>query len=276
MGTTVTSETQAAPFLVKHRRAVAAGALATLALLFAFHAYHWHFPHRPGGALGEWPLLAGAAAVGALAAFALAALRPRFAGARLAAGALAAIAAFAILQLADPFAGRRTWRYAPAQCDFAVAFPHRPLIVAGETPAGDGAARTVTRALDIDVGDAAALSAECVAFDRALSEAARRAALDAAEARLKAAAARLKLRDARLARAGADTVVLSGVNDDGRTGSNETIVRRAEARAILGPSSLLVLWAWTTARAGSPSAADPDAFFASVMQRESVASGRSR
>jgi hypothetical protein len=264
MGETGTSETHAAPFLVRHRRAVAAGALVILALLFALHAHHWHFPHRPLGAAGEWPLLAGALAAGALVAFALAALSPSLAGARLAVGTLAAIAAFVALQSADPFAGRRSWLYAPAACDFAVAFPRRALIIGGELKVGTAPAQTVTRALDIDVGDAAALSAECVAFDRALPEAARRATLDAAEAQLKAAAARVKLRIERVARPDRDSVALSGVSDDARTEKNEVIVKRGEARAILGPSSLLVLWVWTTARAGAPSRANPEAFFASV------------
>ena len=264
MGETGTSETRAAPFLARHRRGVTSGALLLLAFLFALHAHHWHFPYRPLGAAGEWPLLAGAAGAGAIVSLALTALWPRLAGARLALGALAAVGAFVILQLADPFAGRRTWRYAPAACDFAVEFPRRPLIVAGEMPAGAGETRTVTRALDVDVGDAAALSAECLGFGRALPEAARRAALDAAVARLKAAAARLKLRIERLAPAGADTVVLSGISDDARTENNETIVKRGQARAILGPTSLLVLWAWTTSREGSPSTADTAAFFASA------------
>jgi hypothetical protein len=257
---------RAKPLLVRHRHAVAAGALAILAMLFALHAHHWHFPHRPLGAIGEWPLLAGALAAGALAAAAPAALAPRFARARLAVGALAAIAAFVALRTADPFAGRRSWLYVPAGCDFAVEFPRRALIIGGEIGTGAAPTRKMTRAVDIDVGDAAALSAECVAFDRALPEAAKRAALDAAEAQLGAAAARVKLRVERLARPDGRTVALSGVSDEGRTESNEVIVKRGEARAILGPSSLLVLWSWTTARAGAPSRADPERFFASVRR----------
>ncbi len=252
------------PFLVRHRHAVAAGALAVLALLFALHAHHWHFPHRPLGTFGEWPLLAGVLAAGAAVAFVLTALRPRLARARLAVGALAAIAAFVALRSADPFAGRRTWLYAPAACDFSVEFPHRPLIIAGELQLGGGQTKMVTRALGVDVGDAAAFSAECVAFDRALAETAKRAVLDAAEAQLKAAAARVKLRIERVARPDGATVALSGINDEARTADNETIVKRGEARAILGPSSILVLWAWTTARAGVPSTADPPSFFASL------------
>jgi hypothetical protein len=264
------------PFLVRHRHAVAAGALAVLALLFALHAHHWHFPHRPLGAAGEWPLLAGALAAGATLALVLTALRPHLARARLAVGALAAIAAFVALRSADPFAGRRTWLYAPAACDFSVEFPRRPLIIVGELQLGGGQTKTVTRALEIDVGDAAAFSAECVAFDRALPEAAKRAALDAAEAQLKAAATRVKLRIERVARTDGGAVALSGINDAGRTETNDVIVKRGEARAILGPSSILVLWAWTTARAGVPNTADPPSFFASVTQRKSVAYGESR
>lgn len=258
------SETAPRAFVVRHRRPIALGALATLGLLFALHLDHWHFPHRPLGALGEWPLLATAVVGGALAAFALGELRPRLAGARLAVGALAAVAAFAILQMADPFAGRRTWLYAPARCDFTVEFPHRPLIIAGDMRSGAAQTATVTRALDVDVGDAAAFSAECVAFDRALPDAAKRAALDAAEAQLKAAAARVKLRIERIARPDRDTVALSGLSDEARTETNEVIVKRGEARVILGRSSLLVLWAWTTARAGAAVMVDPAAFFASV------------
>jgi len=269
MGEAANSDTQAEPLLIRHRRGVATSALAILALLFALHAHHWHFPHRPLGAIGEWPLLAGAAALGVAAAFVLAAIGTRLAGARLAVGALAAVAAFVVLQSADPFAGRRTWLYAPAQCDFAVEFPRRALIIAGEMPVGAAPTKTVTRALDVDVGDAAAFSAECLAFDHALPDAAKRAVLDAAEARLKAAAARVKLRIERVARTDRDTVALSGLSDDARTESNEVIVKRGEARAILGRSSLLVLWAWTTARAGAPSKADTAAFFASARSAQS-------
>jgi hypothetical protein len=258
-------DTHAATFLLRHRRAIFAISALTLGLLFALHAYHWHFPHRALGALGEWPLLAGAAALGALASFALAAIAAPLAGARLAMGALAAVAAFVVLQLADPFAGRRTWRYAPAHCDFAVEFPRRPLIVGGEIRAGAAETKMATRALYVDVGDVAAFSAECVAFDRALPEPARRAALEAAEAQLKAAAARVKLRIERAARDGS-TVTLRGLNDEARTRENEAIVKRGEARAILGPSSLLVLWSWTTARAGEPVSADSASFFASVRR----------
>lgn len=269
MGEAGNPHEESTPFLIRHRRAIAAGAGLTLVLLFALHAQHWHFPHRPLGALGEWPLLAGAVAGGALAMLALAAIWPALAGARLAVGALAAVVVFVALQSADPFAGRRTWHYAPAQCDFAVEFPRRPLIAAGETQIGAAPTKTVTRALYVDVGDAAAFSAECVAFDEALPDGAKQAALDAAETRLKASAARVKLRIERVARAGRDTVALSGFSDDARTESNEAIVKRGEARAILGRSSLMVLWAWTTARAGAPSTADTAAFFASVRAARS-------
>lgn len=276
MGATGTSETRAAPFLVRHRRGIAVGALAILALLFALHAHHWHFPHRPLGAFGEWPLLAGAIAAGAALAFALTARWPRFASARFAVGALAAVVAFVALRSADPFAGRRSWLYAPASCDFTVEFPRRPLIIGGELRLGGGQTATVTRALDVDVGDAAAFSAECVTLDRALSDAAKRAVLEAVESQLEAAATRVKLRIERVARIDGAMIALSGLNDDGRTETNDVIVKRGEARAILGPSSILVLWAWTTARASVPSTADPRSFFASVTQRKSVAYGQSR
>lgn len=262
MGERANADTDAGPFVVRHRRVIAAGAALTLVFMFAAHAWHWHFPYRPAGAAGEWPLLAAALALGVLASLVLSAAWPALAPARMAAGALSAIAAFALLQIADPFAGRRTWRYAPPHCDFAVEFPHRPTIMAGDLRVG-AQTRPVTRAIDIDVGEATALSAECLAFERDLPDAGRRAALDGAEAHLKALAARLKLRIDRVARAG-DTVVVSGLSDDGRTENNEVMLKRGEARATLGPSSLLVLWAWTTWRAGTPAAAEPAAFFASL------------
>jgi len=263
MGERTKPDTQAASFLVRHRWLIAAGAVLTLVVMFVLHAHYWHFPHRPSGAAGEWPLLAAAAAIGALAAFALASVSPALAQARLAAGALAAIAAFVVLQMADPFAGRRTWRYAPAQCDFAVQFPHRPSIVAGELRIGTEQTRKVKRAVDIDVGEAAALSAECLGFGRDLPDAMRRAALDGVEAQLKTLAARLKLRVDRVARAG-DTIVVSGISDDARTENNEVLLKRGEARATVGPSSLIVLWAWTMSRADVPGSGSAALFFDSV------------
>ncbi|MFO0988970.1 MAG: hypothetical protein U1F37_16685 [Alphaproteobacteria bacterium] len=69
----------------------------------------------------------------------------------------------------------------------------------------------------------------------------------------------------RVARVGGDTVAMAGYTDEGRTATNEAaLVRRgAEARAVLGTSSLLVLWAWKIQREGE-TAPFGDAFFASV------------
>jgi hypothetical protein len=81
-------------------------------------------------------------------------------------------------------------------------------------------------------------------------------------AQLKAAAARLGLKIERVTRAG-DTIALAGFSDEGRTASNEVLLRRGEARAVLGASSLLVLWAWKLGRAGDASPFT-ERFFGSV------------
>jgi hypothetical protein len=137
-------------------------------------------PQDPAAAAGEWPLLAAALGVGALAGWALPRALPRVAGAGAALGALAAAAAFLVLQVADPFVARRAWTYAPERCDFAVAFARRPDIVAGEARLG-AEARPVRRAVLTDVGEAASWSAECVAFARPLADGEKAAMLDAAE-----------------------------------------------------------------------------------------------
>jgi len=219
-----------------------------LLLLFALHVYRWHWPHDIAGAAREWPLLAAALGVGAVAGWALPRVLPRVAGAGAAPGALAAAVTFVALQTADPFVARRAWIYAPEPCDFAVAFARRPDIVAGEARLG-AEARPVRRAVLTDVGEAASWSAECVGFARPLADGEKAPMLDAAEAQLKAAAARLGLKIERVARAG-NTIALAGFSDEGRTAANEVLVRRAEARAVLGSSSLLVLWAWKLGRAG--------------------------
>ncbi|HEY7611241.1 MAG TPA: hypothetical protein VIF14_18590, partial [Alphaproteobacteria bacterium] len=231
------------------RAAVVIGALAALALLFGLHVYHWHAPYRLEGIVGELPLLASALVAGGIAGLALPRFWPRLARARTATGALAALVAFVALQAADPFVARRDWRYAPEDCDFAVAFPRRPEIVAGEARLAGMRMKTVTRALLTDVGAATTLSAECLDFERAIADADKDAVLAAIEAQLKAAAARLRLKLERVAREG-DTVVLAGFSDEGRNAANEPLLRHAEARAMLGQKSLLVLWAWKIGRAG--------------------------
>jgi hypothetical protein len=245
------------------RAAVAIGAVAVLALLFGMQVYRWHAPYRLADAWRELPLLGAALVLGGMAAYALPRLVPRLARARFASGAAAAVLAFAILQAVDPFVAERRWRYAPEGCDLAVAFPQRAEIVAGEIRLAGRPTQTVMRALLTDVGEATTFSAECAIIGRALADPEKAAVLDVAEALLKSAAARLRLKGERVARIGDDTVALSGTSDEGRTATNAVLLRRAEARAVLGRSSLLVLWAWKIGREGE-TAPFGDAFFAGV------------
>ena len=242
---------------------VAAAALIVFALLFGLHLHQWYGPYRLGEIWREWPLLAGALAAGAFAALVLPRLGLRLARARLATASVTVLAAFLAMLAADPFAGRRFWIYAPASCDLTVEFPRRASAVPGEVRAGDRSSKPVNRVLLTDLGTATALGAECVAFESALPAGARAAALDEAEALLKAQAARLRLTVQRVARIGGDAVALSGYADEGRTANNEALLRRGEARAVLGTSSLLVLWAWKIQREGE-TAPFGEAFFASV------------
>ena len=236
------------PFIVRHRRAVTWGALAFLALLFGIHAFRWHAPYRLGGAVGEWPLLAGAAAIGVAARMGLPALSPRFAGtAALPAAAIVGTIGYLVLQSADPFVVKRDWRYAPKGCDFALDFPGRPDFLVGEIESGAGA-RNVERAVHVDVGRGIALSAECMPFDRPEVAAGDPALADRAEALLRLLAQRLRLKVGTVARLGGDTVALSGVADEGRTADNEPLLRKGEARAVVGAKSLLVVWAWRITR----------------------------
>lgn len=221
------------------------------------HCYRWHWPYRPAGVFDEWPLLAGALVLGAAGALVVPRLWRRLAGAAAAIGAVAAVLGFLVLQAADPFVAQRTWRYAPPGCDFAVNFPRPAEIVSGEARLAGAPAQTVTRAMSADVGAATSLSAECLAFGRTLAEAERAATLDAAEAQLKAAAARLKLKVERVAREGPAAIVLSGTSDEGRTATNEILLRRAEARVVLGRSSLLIVWGWRIEREGEARQASP-------------------
>lgn len=237
------------PFLVRHRRAVTIGAGAALALLFAVHAHHWHFPYRIAGAAGEWPLLAGSVAVAIVARVAFPGVFPRRSrDAAMPAAAIAGVIAFLMLQSADPFATKRDWRYAPAGCDFAVSFPQRPSIFGGELKLPNAATASVSRAVLIDIGKGIAWSAECVPFDRTLAETERAVIRDSAEAPLRRAATALRLKIGGVARPNATTLVLTGMSDEGRTADNAPLLRKAEARAIAGAQSLLVLWAWRITR----------------------------
>jgi hypothetical protein len=187
-----------------------------------------------------------------------------------ASGTVAGLAALFVVEAVDPFVPARDWRYAPAGCDLSVAFARRAEIVAGDVRLAAGTpARRVTRALLTDVGEATTYSAECVVIGRALGDAEKPAVLDAAEALLKSAAGRLRLKVERVARAGGETVVLVGSSDEGRTAANDVLMRRAEARAVLGDSSLLVLWAWRVGREGD-TAPFGEAFFASVRPARSA------
>lgn len=237
--------------------------MAALALFFGLHVYRWHAPYRLDGVWAELPLLAIALVAGVGAGFALPRLWSRLARARLASAAVGALIAFLVLQAVDPFVAERNWRYAPAGCDFAVAFPRRADFVAGEARLTGVPAKPVMRAVLTDVGDATTFSAECVGFERPLGNADKMAVLDAAAVQLEAAAARLRIKVERAARADGNTILLSGFSDEGRTAANAVLLRRVEARAVLGDSSLLVLWAWKIGRAGE-SAPFGDAFFASV------------
>lgn len=229
---------------------VAFAALAVLALLFALHVYRWHLPHRSLGALGEWPLIAAASAVGAVGYYAWRGRASRRDSA-LPVAALAALAAFLALQAADPFVAHRDWLYAPADCDFTVSFPRRAEVARSHTTA-DGAAvgRPVERAVLVNIGSGTALNAECAIFDGAGGDlAARLPALRAnSDALLRAAAQRLRVKVAEIAQPAANVVVLRGVADEGRTADNEPLLRKAEARAVIGDRSILVLWAWRITR----------------------------
>ena len=215
------------------------------------HVAHWHWPYRVAGALGELPLLGVALGAGAVAALLLARVVPLFRGlGAWPSAALVALFAFLIVQGADPFAGERSWRYAPEGCDFAVEFPRRPGIAAGEA-LNDGRQRVeVERALLTDIGRATSYSAECVAFGRAIDAANHQRLLADAQTRLNNAAAHLRVKVERVAREGEQAVTLSGLSDEGRDANNVALLRRAEARAVLGRSSLLVVWTWTVLREG--------------------------
>lgn len=175
-------------------------AAATLAL-FLVHVAHWHWPYRLSGAAGELPLLGAAIGAGAIAGLSLARAVPFFRGlGAFASGALAALIAFLVVQGADPFAGARSWRYAPAGCDFAVEFPRAATIVSGEALNEARQARPVERALLTDLGSATSFSAECLPLGRAIAPADRARLLAEAEARLKRDAERLRIKIERIER----------------------------------------------------------------------------
>jgi hypothetical protein len=235
--------------LVRHRGAIgAAAAIATLALWLA-HVAHWHWPYRIGGIAHELPLLGAAAGAGLVAALLLARVVPLFRGfGAWASGAVVALAAFLLMQSTDPFVAERSWRYAPERCDFAAAFPARPRIVAAEAP--NDAQRAGERALLTESGTATSYSAECLGLGRAIEAGDRARLLADAEARLARDAARLRLKVERLERDGERAMILHGVSEEGRDAANEPLLRRAQARVMLGRSSVLVLWTWTVLRGG--------------------------
>jgi len=254
------------PFIVRHRRAVTIGATVALGLLFMLHLFRWHFPYRLSGATGEWPLLAAASAMGVAARFGLPVLSARFGGsASLPVAAIASVVAYLALQAADPFVARRDWRYAPPGCDFALSFPRRPDIITGESGAAAAGSLRIERAVHVEVGTGLALSAECAPLERPLSVAEIPGYGDRAEALLRQSADRLRLKIGSVARLGADTVALSGVADEGRTADNEPLLRKGEARAVVGARSLLVAWAWRISRDPAVgTGAEAASFFASI------------
>jgi len=220
-------------------------------VFFAIHVAHWHWPYRIEGALDELPLLGVALGAGAAAALLLARVVPLFRSLGAASsGAAVALFAFLAVQGADLFAAERNWRYAPAWCDFAVEFPRRAGIVTGEALNDARMPSAVERALFTDIGRATSYSAECLDLGRAIEGAERTRLLDMAEARLKAAAARLRAKVERVSRDGDSAVVLSGLSDEGRNANNVVLLRRTEGRAVLGRSSLMVVWTWSVLREG--------------------------
>lgn len=255
-----------AHFLVRHRRPLGIGAAAALAALFALHAAHWHLPHRIGGIADELPLLGAALGAGALAGLLLPRTGFAFAGfGAWPAGAVAALLAFIALRAADPFVAQRGWLYAPAGCDHAVEFPRRARIVAGEVQVGQHRHGAVERAVHVAVGEATTLSAECIELGAEVRGADRARLLEIAEALLRRSAERLRLKVDRVAR-GDDRVVLAGRSDEGRNAANEPLVKRGEARVVLGRASLLVLWAWTVGGEGAQFPPDVARFFASALR----------
>jgi hypothetical protein len=237
-------------FWLCQRRWIAAGALVALIGFFAAHVHYWHFPYRIGGIVDELPLLAAALLAGAAVGLAAARLRPGWATARASIAGIAALAAFVVLQAVDPFAASRSWRYAPAGCDFTVEFPRRAEIVEGEIRVAGQARARVQRAVFTDVGRAQTLSAECVALAREIDPAARGALLDQVGEQLMKSAARLRLSAHLQPRSGNAPVTLNGRSDEGRNERNEPLLRVAEAQAMLGRSSLLVVWGWRIEREG--------------------------
>lgn len=236
------------PFLARYRRVVAAAAFGLLIVLFGFHVAAWHFPYRPRGALGEWPLLAVPLAAGTIAGFAWPRIGRR--NTALPVAALVSVAAFAVLRPADPFVGTRDWVYAPAACEFAVSFPRRPQIIRGQT--GDSGAldrRAVERAVLVELGTGSAMSAECVAIEAGAAETTPAPALRArTEALLRAAAESLRVKIRDTAQLDGNVVVLRGETDEGRTADNEPIMRKAAAYAKIGTRSIMVMWGWRITR----------------------------
>ncbi len=234
-------------------------------LFFVAHAAHWHWPYRAAGAIGELPLLGVAVGAGVVAALLMARVVPRFRSlGAWPSGAIVALPAFLAVQAADPFAGARSWRYAPDKCDLAVEFPRPPAIAAGEAVRDARQASAAERALLTDLARATSYSAECLALGRAIEPRDRARLLSDAEARLKRDAERLRVKIERLAREDESRVILHGVSDEGRNAANVPLIRRAQARVVLGRSSVLVLWTWTVLREGESMPVSVERFHISV------------
>lgn len=232
-------------------------------MFFVVHVVHWHLPYRIAGVVDELPLLGVALGAGLMAGSIL----PRVAGvfARFGAwptAAFVALIVFLQVQAADPFVRQRSWLYAPERCDHVVEFPRRPSILSGEA-VNDQKRSEVERARHIDLGQATTFSAECLDFGGEIGAGDRARLIEAAEAQLKRAAALLRLKVERTTR-GDGTVTLAGFSDEGRNAYNLPLVRRAEARAVLGRSSLLVLWAWSVGGEGAQFPPNVAVFFDSV------------
>lgn len=233
-------------------------------MFFVVHVVHWHLPYRIEGAIDELPLLGVALGAGLAAGF----LLPRLAGifVRFGAWPIAAFVALIVflqVQAADPFVRQRSWLYAPERCDHAVEFPRRASILAGDAVDDQNRRREVERARHVDVGQATTFTAECLDLGGEISADNRARLIEAAEAQLKRAAALLRLKVERTAR-NDGTVTLAGFSDEGRNAANEPLLRRAEARAVLGRSSLLVLWAWSVGGEGAQFPPSVALFFSSV------------
>ena len=184
--------------------------------------------------------------------------------------AFVALIVFLLVQSADPFVRERSWLYAPLRCDHVVEFPRRASMLAGDAVDDQNRRREVERARHVEVGQATTFTAECLDFGAEIGADDRARLVEAAEAQLKRAAATLRLKVERTTRSDG-TVSLAGYSDEGRNAANEPLLRRAEARAVLGRSSLLVLWVWSVGGEGAQFPPSVARFFDSVRQQPRIA-----